>query len=163
MSKLSLYLKCLFLCATGSVYSGPWKSQSPLLSRSGLPCLTLLWWSTTTSPRETLVSSGAPGCAVKPCWDHLTRRLAMVTVCYRTRWPGSVGQGVVAMPTAVVVGAMAMWWGWPVSWAPVRSRTSVTVFTSWLDRTGRRTPPPLIRTVLTATAKRGSTPLHQNS
>lgn len=147
----------LFLCVTGSVCSGPWKSQSPPLSWLELLRLTPLWVPT----RETAVSSGGPGCTVNPCWDCLTRRLARVTVCYGTCQPGGAGQGVVAMPTtvAVVVGAMGRWWGWLVSWARVRSRTSVTVFTSWLARAGRRTPPPLIHTVLTATAKHWNTPL----
>lgn len=148
----------LFLCVTGSVCSGPWKSQSPPLSWSDLLRLTPPRLPTTTSPRETAVSSGCPGYTVNPCWDPLTRCLARLTACYETRRPGGVGQGVVAMPTTVAVGAMGSWWGWPVSWAPVRSRTSVTVFTSWLDRAGRRTPPPWIRTVLTAMAKHGNTP-----
>lgn len=150
----------LFLCVTGSVCSGPWKSQSPPLSWSNLLRLTPLRLPTTTSPRETAVSSGWPGYAVDPCWGPLTRCLFRLTACYGTRRPGGVGQGVVAMPTtvAVAVGAMGSWWGWPVSWAPVRSRTSATVFTSWLDRAGRRTPPPWIRTVLTAMAKHENTP-----
>lgn len=74
-------------------------------------------------------------------------------MCYGNQQPCSGGHGVVAMPMAAARGAMDIWWGWAVCWEPVRFRTSATVFTSWSDRAGGKTRPPLTLAAPTASAK----------
>lgn len=126
-SKHFLFLS-LFLCISGWVCPEPLKTQSLYTPLSCLLHLTSLFPYTATSSRETDISSGGPGCTKSPRRVCLTR---CPTVCYRSRHrSGSMGPGVVVMPAAAVVGAMDIWWGWGVSWAPVRFRTSATVFTS---------------------------------
>lgn len=106
---------------------------------------------TTTSPRETDMSSGGPGSTKSPRRGCPISCLTKATACHRNRRPGSAGHGVVAMPTAAVGDPTDIWWGWGVSLAPVRFKTSAIVSTSWLDRAGGKTPPPLTLAVLTAT------------
>ena len=107
----------------------------------------------TTSPGATDTSSGGPGSTKSPHRGCLISCLTKATACYRNRRPGSAGHGVVAMPTAAAGDPTDTWWGWGVSWAPVRFKTSAIVSTSWLDRAGGKTPPPLTLAALTASDK----------
>lgn len=109
-----------------------------------LPSLTSRFPSTTGSCRKVHRSSGGP---------RQTRKLCFIEtrMCFRSQRCGNGDYDAVAMPTAAMEGAT--WWGWGVSWAPVKCRTSAIDCTSWLDRAGRKTRPPSIHAVLTATAK----------